>query len=132
MNRQLAIAVALLFGVMLPAAAQNSQAPPPTLEQLDRQRDTDNLLDNLDQLRVLADQIVKEKRAHCIRAFGHAAFCECLSSKVPVGTSFVTYIRVVTSTKEQLSYSSLSKDDKTIVDVTIAAREACVKTTTGR
>jgi hypothetical protein len=43
-----------------------------------------------------------------------------------VGVAFDGYVTITTSTKEELGYASLSKEDKSVVDTTLKARESCV------
>jgi hypothetical protein len=136
-NRLVPLGTLIVFMLALlgeAASAQGRSAPPtkpPTLEELDRTGQLDDFIGRLTELQALAGRLSKQKYAQCVRAFGHAAFCECLTNKTPVGASFDTYVRVVTSTKDELSYANLTKDDKALVDTTIAAREECVKITYG-
>src|SRR2546423_14996029 len=113
--RVIASAVVLGILVMLTSHADAQNRPSAnqqqTLEQLDSREQFKSTLDRLDELKVLADKITRDKRAHCIRAFGHPEFCECLSQQTPVGASFQTYVAVVTQTKDELSDATLSSDD---------------------
>ncbi len=74
----------------------------------------------------LVNQIAREKRTHCVRAFGDSEFCDCLKDNLPVKVSFLSYIQMVTSTKEGLGHAKLSVEQKSLVDNTLAAREFCV------
>jgi len=90
--------------------------------------DTTKRLDDLQSaVESAVNKIVRDKRSQCLRAFSDPDFCTCLSEELPVGASFVNYVRVVTTTKEALGYARLSKDDMQAVDTIIAARETCVR-----
>src|SRR5262245_28852693 len=59
-------------------------------------------------------------------AVASEAFCECLGQKLPVAINFVDYVGIITRTKEELKYSTLSAEDKGVVDITRKARDQCV------
>ena len=109
-----------------------------TLEELERQEKADaqmykttksfqKLEQSAQELSTLVEEMSRKKETNCLKAFGNSKFCACLREKTPVGISFMGYIQVTTSTKEELKYNSLSKQDKEMVDNTLKAREQCVK-----
>ena len=58
-------------------------------------------------------------------AVANEAFCECLRQKLPWPLNFVGYVTIVTQTKKELKYNTLSAEDKVIVDVARKARDQC-------
>jgi len=122
------LVLGLAFVVATPVVSQErrlvAQGSPPTLEELDRS----NVLEELQRMHVLVDKIVRDRRLQCIRAFGDPDFCDCLTTELPVGASFITYVQVVTSTRDALKSADLSKQ---LVDNIIATRERCVRRSHG-
>ena len=70
--------------------------------------------------------ITRQKYSDCMKAFGNQKFCQCLRDKSPVGIDFASYIKVVTTTKEELGYAKSDKETKQLIDNALKAREACV------
>jgi hypothetical protein len=68
-----------------------------------------------------------EKRLQCLTAVANEPFCECLRRNLPVVINFLGYVHIVTQTKEELKYNTLSAEDKKIVDSTRNARDQCIK-----
>ena len=131
-GRRRTVALACLVGVVVfsahPGITQEQKAPAsgrvPTLEELDRTKALDDLVK---RIQTAVTGMTREKLNHCLRAFGSPTFCTCLSEQLPVGASFMGYVQVATSTKEELGYGGLGKDDKAIFDGIIKAREICVR-----
>jgi hypothetical protein len=73
------------------------------------------------------DRLTNAKKMECVTAIANEALCECLTRNLPVTVSFVNYVVIVTQTKEDLKYASLSAEDKSIVDNTRNARDKCVR-----
>jgi hypothetical protein len=65
---------------------------------------------------VAVDAIKRMKRLQCVIAISNEVFCECLSRKLPVNTSFRSYAAIANQEKEGPEYRQLSDSDKTIVD----------------
>jgi hypothetical protein len=122
--------IVVAFVLASPGLAQERRPPAPrapaTLEDLDKTKRLDDLQSLGENIMTLATKIVREKRSQCLRAFGDPEFCGCLSEELPVGASFIHYLQVVTTAKEELEDAKLSKDDKQLVDKIVAAREVCV------
>jgi hypothetical protein len=56
------------------------------------------------------------------------AFCRCIRDNQPVATSFENYILVTTTTKEELGFNKLKKEDQQLVLRLRQTRDQCVKT----
>jgi hypothetical protein len=102
-------------------------AAPAYPQNLEQQEQMNKVLGAIDQLGATIDKIAKERRLQCIAAIANEPFCECLGRNLPVAINFVNYVALVTQTKEELKYNTLSAEDKQIVDNTRAARDECVK-----
>jgi len=110
----------------LPAFAQ-TPTPPLTPQQLEeRDRHLRNAIGLIDQMRVLVDQIVAEKKVHCVKSVGNLQFCTCIANESPPAVSFVGYVSATSLTNEELNYSSLSPDDRKAIDNSRAARVKCL------
>jgi hypothetical protein len=99
---------------------------PLTAEEIDRLQSLQDLMHSLDALQVAADRLTQAKYHDCLKAFGHTVFCECLRDTAPVAIGFQTYVRIITTNKQELNYNQLNEEDKKIVDATHKARETCV------
>ena len=88
----------------------------------------DDLVDTLDTLSLMVTQRTKRKKLLCMKAFGHATFCNCVAHESPVGVNFEQYVTAVTMTKEELKYSMLKKDDQELVDLSRRTRDRCIET----
>jgi hypothetical protein len=96
-----AIAVLALMAFAVPAYSQS-------LEQQEQLNQLDKTLSAIDQLKALTVRMGKEKRLQCMTAVANEPFCECLGRNLPVVVNFVTYVTIITQTKEELKYSALS------------------------
>jgi hypothetical protein len=103
--------------------APTKTIPVETMHQIDS---IDKILEETKELELLADSISRQKYSDCIKAFGNQKFCQCLRDKSPIGIDFTGYVKVVTTTKEELGYSKADKETKQLIDNTLNAREACV------
>jgi hypothetical protein len=127
MQQRSQFGVALLTVVLCSGfATAQEKAKPPTLEQLDKSKGLEDALNLIDKLEAQIEVVSSQKRSQCLRAIGNPAFCECLVSNLPVGASFLSYVQILSSSKEEIGYPKLSKDDKGMVDVAIKTREICV------
>jgi len=128
-GRTFVMLVALLMLLSNHSSAQGDKpAPPkpPTLEDMDSVRGLEALQAKSEQALALLAQISREKRTDCVSAFGDPTFCDCLRDNLPVAVSFLSYVQMVTTSKEKLGYAKLSTEQKVLVDNTLAAREVCV------
>jgi len=65
------------------------------------------------------------KQADCMKAIGNKKFCQCFREKSPSGVTFFGYIQIALSDKSEMKYDEVSKEDKTFIDNTWKARDAC-------
>ena len=122
--RQLALAgiAAGVLAVPLPLSAGDS------LTHLEQHNKLSEVSDTLNTLRLMVEQRTWRKELLCMKAFGHATFCNCVAHESPVGVNFEQYVTAVTMTKEELKYSMLKKDDQELVDLSRRTRDRCVET----
>ena len=113
----------LLFSSYSMAEEPAKTMPVETMQQIDSM---DKFLEKAKELKLLVDSISRQKYSDCMKAFGGQKFCQCLREKSPVGIDFAGYVKVVTTTKEELEYSKADLETKRLIDNTIRAREACV------
>jgi len=124
-----ALVVTQALATLGPVVAQSPStpaAPPPTLRQLDPPPPRQGDQTRREEIRNAPAKADADRRAQCLRAFGHAAFCGCLGDQLPPDVSFLTYIQVVASTRQDLGYARLGKEDQKAVDLITAARDGCV------
>ena len=126
MRRLIKLLAILLILSPITTFAQEKQLP---IEAVDQFQKLEHISNSLDQLQKMAESIVREKYYKCMKSFGDDGFCQCLSEKLPIITTFENYISIVTSDKEELGYMNLKDDDKEIVDLTYKTRETCVNKT---
>lgn len=99
---------------------------PLTKEQIERLEGGFNAREELDSLKKSMDAIIRKRGINCIKAFGHDRFCKCLNENLSVGLTFQDYVGVITNTKDELNYVSLSTEQKKMVDNAIKTRDQCV------
>ena len=61
--------------------------------------------------------MVNKKKSECLSAFPSEEFCECISKNTSVGITFSPYIAIVTHTKDELKYGTISNLNKQMVDI---------------
>jgi hypothetical protein len=122
MKKPLLIATLVVIAVAFATIAHSQ-----TLEQQQRRNQIDRTINKLDQLKTLADSMEQERKFQCMAAVANKAFCECLGENLPVVLDFTNYVVIVTRTKVELKYSTLSADDKSVIDNTYKIRDQCVK-----
>ena len=108
-------------------AGQESQPKSLTLEEIERLQQIDKTISMLDQIQKKSEEVDAKFRVQCLRARVNENFCTCLLKNRPWVLDFVGYRNIVTSTKEELNYTKLNKEEKGVVDNTYAAREICAK-----
>ena len=132
LSARLLVLLPLLVG--MPSFAQVSTNRPAAsldtirqLKELDKKIDQEKELGrSLDKLKAAVDRLTEDKYLACMQAFGSDSFCTCLSHELPATINFKAYVQVVTSTKEELGYDKMGRDDKDLVDHVLAVREQCV------
>lgn len=128
MTLSLALVLAMLFLFSQFAGAQEKVPPAKTIpvetmHQLDR---LEKARDAAIELELFIERVSRQQFSDCMKAFGNQKFCQCLSEKSPVGVNFAWYVKVVTTTKDELGYSNADKETKGLIDNTLNAREVCV------
>lgn len=114
------------------AAGQQTQTPPPppkpppTADPTQQIQQIDRAMAALDMLQKSADLVAAEKTYKCMNVIGSAPFCGCLVENLPIVVDFVSYVKITTSTPEELGYAGLSADNKKLVDNSMAVRDKCV------
>jgi hypothetical protein len=74
----------------------------------------------------LLNNATLEMEHQCMKAVGNAAFCQCIARETPSRVNFMSYVSMVTGTREDFRYEYMSLDDKQLFDATRKARDACV------
>jgi hypothetical protein len=100
----------------------------PALERIQQKENFDKVNEALKELELLTEKVSRQKFTDCLKAVGNQNFCQCLREKSPVGTDFAGYVKIVTTNKDELGYSSADKETKGLIDNTLKAREECVTT----
>ena len=98
----------------------------PSLEQLEMEFLLDQASRAFEKPNLSIEQISADFKFRCLRAVGHAAFCECLVKWRPYSLHFEQYVAIITRTKAELAYDTLSDISKSIVDKVYGLRERCV------
>lgn len=128
MALSLALVLAMLFFFFQFADAQEKVSPAKTIpvetmHQLDR---LEKARDAAIELQLLIERVSRQNFSDCMKSFGNQKFCQCLSEKSPVGVDFAWYVKVVTTTKDELGYSNADEETRGLIDNTLKAREVCV------
>lgn len=129
MARFLALALLSLFLFSQYSIAEGENDPRAKtmpIETIHQMDSWNKVLETTKELELLTDRMSRQKYSDCIKAFGNQKFCQCLRIESPVGVDFAGYVKVVTTTKEELGYSKVDKETKQLIDNTLKAREACV------
>ena len=98
-----------------------------SLMEVEQEKHLSETLDILDQLRLMTQQRTKRKELLCMKAFGHKVFCACLAHESPVGVTFEQYLTIVITARDEMNYSGLKDEDKTLVDNSRRARDVCAE-----
>jgi hypothetical protein len=119
------IFIFVLFMSSAYAAAEDTPSPMP-LDTQEQAAQINRALTALDNYKASINQFVADKTAECMKAIGNPDFCSCIANKSPGNISFVGYVQIVTKTKEELEYDSLTPEHKKMVDLSRTARDQCV------
>ena len=98
----------------------------PTIDDLEQMQKFDEMVDAVEQLESQLDRLTKQRRAKCIRAFGHEEFCSCILKELPVAFDFSNYIAITTKSKEENGYMKLDDEYKKAYDKVRPIRDKCV------
>lgn len=128
MKKSLLILLICFMGISLSFAEDRPVNEAKSLEEIELNESQKEISDILENLSELFIQVTAKKKMQCMKAMGHEDFCSCIAEKSPVGLSFFEYIVAVSNTKEELNYSNLSEEDRSMVDNARKAREECVST----
>jgi hypothetical protein len=112
------------FATAFPAMAQQAPKTQPTDKQVKDLQQIERARAALDGL-AAANALAASRHYKCLVAFGHEPFCSCLREDLPLSVTLENYVTIATSTKEELGYDSASKEDRSIVDTTLKARDTC-------
>lgn len=114
---------AVLLACLLGAGTASAQTMS-DIEQLERYQ---RVIDAANKLKQIADEGAAKKKLDCLKAFGHAPMCECLTHNLPYIWTFSDYVAILTGTKEENGYSKMPPDRKSAYDKVFAVRDQCVK-----
>ena len=78
-------------------------------------------------MQAISDKLEIKKKNQCMKAFGNMQFCDCIVDKIPISIDFVQYVAIVSGTKDDFKYDSMSAEDKKVFDSTRQAGDACVQ-----
>lgn len=118
-------AFVLIISVLFASSVFAQQDMP--LEQRQKLANIEKALASMNKLKAMVEEMSEARKQECLQAFGHTQFCGCIASNLPVALSFQQYISIVTHSKEENHYSSLSGENKKIYDAASNARDQCVK-----
>lgn len=65
-------------------------------------------------------------RFSCLKAFPDESYCNCLGEKLPLSLTFPQFVAVVSTTKRDLGYATLTSDGMKLIDIARSVRETCV------
>ena len=124
MTRRQQAAVFLALLALCPAS--RSQERGPGLEELEMEFLLDQATRAFEKPKLAIEQISADFRFRCLRAFGDTAFCKCLVEKRPYSLDFQQYVAIITRTKGELAYDTLSDISRSLVDEVYGLRDECV------
>lgn len=97
---------------------------------------TDDVLERIKQLeqQIQELKLLKEQQAgsaikndECMKAVGREKFCTCISTTLPRQVSFEQYVHTLVTSRDALGYGTLTPEQRSVIDATVAAREACIE-----
>jgi len=83
----------------------------------------------IQELKQLKEQqsISVQKNDDCLKAFGREKFCSCISTTLPRQVSFEQYVHTLVTSRDSLGYATMTPEQRSVVDATLAVRETCVE-----
>lgn len=125
----LILAASTVRAVDSPLSAPKKPASPtsPSKEALEASEIANKGIDAVDDALKSLERLGRKRRLDCQKSVGSEKFCGCLANKLPLAVDFITYVKILSLTKDELGYKDASAEDKKIIDLTIEAREICVK-----
>lgn len=97
-----------------------------TIEEIEEKQDLNDFIDIAEDVMVKSRDKSDERYIKCLKSFGHTGFCGCIQDELPGYQSFDSYFFIITTDKNELNYSELEGDDKSLIDSTHKARDVCV------
>ena len=116
----------MLFALLALCAASHSEERGPGLEELEMEFLLGQATRAFEKPKLPIEQISADFRFRCLRAVGDTAFCKCLVEKRPYSLDFQQYVGIITRTRAELAYDTLSDSGKSLVDEVYGLREECV------
>lgn len=101
-----------------------------SMEKLEGEQSLQEGVDILNGVRSLKNQLnsmVQKEVFKCQRAFGHKEYCKCLISSLPIGVDFLSFVAIISKTKNELNHKDLGEDDKILIDSIYKERDECVQ-----
>lgn len=80
----------------------------------------------LDGLQAMVEQGSRKFSSACLRAFGAARFCSCVTENRPATFSFADYIAITTRSRDENGYAKLDAGMKAAYDKVAVVRDSCV------
>lgn len=125
------LVVVVVVSVSLGATAYGQQTKPAGKAPVERDwvqqiKELERLEAQNDALKAQLDAFVAQRQFKCMSAMGHQVFCQCLSQELPVSIDLPAYVAIAFTSKEEMGYSGLKPDEKSLVDTVLVARDKCV------
>jgi hypothetical protein len=117
---------AVLVALLVLCAGSESRERGPDLEELEMEYLLEQATQAFEKPKLPIEQISADFKFRCLRAVGDSAFCDCLVKKRPYSLHFEQYVGIITRTKAELAYDTLSDISKGIVDKVYGLRDECV------
>lgn len=96
-------------------------------EALEKIESAEDGMAAVDDMKNSLEKFGRKRQLTCLKALGSVKFCTCLNNTLPIAVNFPAYVKILTSTKEEIGYETGSDSEKKVVDLTLAARETCVQ-----
>lgn len=119
--------VKAFVALALTACISNAYAEnPETIGSIENTQVIKNAMDEPNKIMATMEENSRERRAECLKAFGHQEFCTCIFDKMPVAWNFQQYIAIATKTKTVNGYEALDDEYKQAYDMVRPIRDECV------
>lgn len=101
----------------------------PLYAQNDMQEKIRLLEQQIQELKTLKAQqdVESQKIEQCLKAVGRDKFCNCIGKNLPVAVGFEQYIHTIVSSKEELGYTTMSPEQKKMVNSILETADKCVE-----
>lgn len=98
---------------------------PLSRDQIEELQQDVDAIESMDAVLKSVQRDMQKRYMDCYKSIGHAAFCECIKKESP-SVSFTDWVRIVTSSREELGYAKLDALSKKVVDRAYETRDTCV------